>query len=210
MEGAASGDGWRRGAGGSRGLPPSVRQCVTVPSCCCSLWVTPAGERGGGQPLHPSNLSPALTRPSLCVLFTAAQGNKKRKETKTPQRGVHRLVCPEREGGASEQVTSEISGFLFALSLEGSRCGALAGRTAGGSEGKGESAMEGSENSCVPDGRRFRLWRGNVSGAKGKEEEELTAPQCRSANRSVQATLMRLNKPSTFYFCWFHFDCCGL
>lgn len=92
-------------------------------------------------------------------------------------------------GGASEQVTSEISGFLFALSLEGSRCGALSGRTAGGSEGKGESAMEGSENSCVPDGRRFRLWRGNVSGAKGKEEEELTAPQHRSANRSVRATL---------------------
>lgn len=79
-EGAPRGDGWRRGAGGSRGLPPSVRQCVTVPSCCCSLWVTPAWERGGGQPLHPPNLSPALTRPSLCVLFTAAQGNKKEKE----------------------------------------------------------------------------------------------------------------------------------
>lgn len=96
------GDGWRRRAGGSRGLPPSVRQCVTVPSCC-SLWVTPAGlagRAGVSRSAPPPNLSPALTRPSLCVLFTAAQGNKKRrtserKETKTTQRAAHRLVRPQ-------------------------------------------------------------------------------------------------------------------
>lgn len=83
----------------------------------------------------------------------------------------------------------------------------LAGRTAGGPGGKGESATEGSENnSCVADGRQFRLRRGNVSGAKGKEEEESAASEAMETRRPCRGrdAVMRLNKPSTTVL----LDCC--
>lgn len=81
----------------------------------------------------------------VCSFHSGAaesQGNKKKERRRKQHKGQCTASSAQRGGGGvrgggdglqqSEQVTSEISGFLLPLSLEGSQCGASLGGPAGG------------------------------------------------------------------------------